>query len=585
MLAALWLVAVMVVGVHADVHADVHVGTRARAFLRRRLDSDLSPGMSPAPKTESLNSGESESPMSPGMSPAPENESLNSGESEDENPERFVLLQTIFLIIVIGVSGVCQFFCFRWIYRSMCKDNGEDDKNEDDKSEYNESEYNESEYNESEYNESEYNESDDDKSEYNETENYDSQTLKHVKNWSSEGPEKQERSQEEEEEQEKRWDKEEEQRARWKEKQEAKRKEAERKQAELEKQHKDQRKIEEKSKREKAARKKREKKDAWRHCKTDMQQHFNKKAKSLENGTIKKLDVEDQEFGGDDGVMVLARVLPYCEVTLVKLSKYSDKGKKQKKISDRGARALAKCLPDCESLLELRLWGHRITYEGAKALIEVLPRSNLKKLVLTDNPIDKAKKQQLVAPKKNKNGEKIEIVMDSYTIGKSSTFQKQFQKEKNDAWADKETADYLKEKLGKTNCENLKKDKRSEKLDLKSKKLGDEGVHKLVRVLPFCTSLKILILSKNGITDEGAEALAGVLQQCEALQELRLDGNDISDEGADSIVLKLRSSTLTKIDLSSNKIAKKKKKELNKEYNKKGHHMLNIDEKEIEFKI
>ncbi len=588
-LTALCLAAATIVGVHA--HA--HTGAQTRAFLRRRLPSN-NYSMSPAKSPDD----DDYSPINPGMSPSPETGSLNGTGSLNsggrELPDTTITLIVMAFVIVVFIgAGICQYYVFRCIYRSLCKGGGGDDKSEDESESPPYNDWKHETENPREAGNTYYKERDnEDKEERKKKTEEPKKKTEEPKEQEGEGEEGEEQEVEREEEAAKRRAKRKEEAAkrRAKQKEEEKQKaqaaqaakqkeqEEEAKQKAKRKQQDEQRKLEEKHKKEAA-------KKAWKCGMADLEKHFPKNAQKLRGGSLKKLKMEDKEFDGDKGAMALAMVLPYCQLEKVVLSKSNKHD--QEKISDRGALALAKCLPDCDKLKELRLWGHRITYEGAKHLINALPDSTLTKLVLTDNPIAKEKRQELIdAAKTNKNKERITIEMNR--IGWSSTFKKKFSEDKNNAW-DKATTDCLKEKLKTKFVNKMKNDKLKKAgiLDLQGKKLGDDGVEYLVRVLPFCRPLTKIILSENEITDDGAKALARVLQKCEALKELKLDWNKIGEEGLKSLERKLRESTLTKLSLVGvlEKLPNTQKKKMKKEfrnYNKKGN-MQNIDGEVIEF--
>ena len=150
------------------------------------------------------------------------------------------------------------------------------------------------------------------------------------------------------------------------------------------------------------------------------------------------------------------------------------------KISDIGAKALAKVL-NCNTILEeLNLSGNQIGSVGTEALAQAIEsKTSLKKLVLCDNDV-------------------------GYVGAKA-----------------------LAEVL---NCNTI-----LEELDLSDNEIGNVGTEALAQAIVSNMSLKKLFLSSNNVGDPGTVGLAQALHPNNGLEELYLNDNKISDQGVQAL--------------------------------------------------
>lgn len=95
-------------------------------------------------------------------------------------------------------------------------------------------------------------------------------------------------------------------------------------------------------------------------------------------------------------------------------------------------------------------------------------------------------------------------------------------------------------------------------LDLSFNKITDFGVWSLTQVFhpDRCSSIRILYLSKTGITNQGVVYLAEMLKTNQSITELWLSNNEIGNEGVESLasVLADENRTLKFLSLSTNRL-------------------------------
>ena len=92
-----------------------------------------------------------------------------------------------------------------------------------------------------------------------------------------------------------------------------------------------------------------------------------------------------------------------------------------------------------------------------------------------------------------------------------------------------------------------------EELYLYDNVIGDVGAMAIAQALHHNSALRILDSSHNHVSDDGVVAIAEALHQNSILEELDLSNNNISDTGTEALGLALiHNSTLKKLDLSGN---------------------------------
>jgi Ran GTPase-activating protein (RanGAP) involved in mRNA processing and transport len=106
-------------------------------------------------------------------------------------------------------------------------------------------------------------------------------------------------------------------------------------------------------------------------------------------------------------------------------------------------------------------------------------------------------------------------------------------------------------------AEELKDNSTLKELVLNGNSIGSVGAAAIARALWFNTSLVVLTLDGNRLGDSGAAAMAETLKRNESLTTLVLTSNAITDVGATSLLNALRqNSALTILGLHDNKIGK-----------------------------
>ncbi|KAH3732179.1 NOD3 protein [Pelomyxa schiedti] len=217
-------------------------------------------------------------------------------------------------------------------------------------------------------------------------------------------------------------------------------------------------------------------------------------------------------------------------------------------IGEQGASALANCLKQSTSLIELDLSYNTLSDTGAQALSRGLKyNTTLTALNLSGNNIhDAGIKAISRAIKSNKTVMYLKL-SDNFIDSSGLTLAKALRRNKTIThisldgtgigvlWSDS---------IGET----LQVNTSILEINLAKTKISDAGVLPIALALKSSTSLTALNLSENQISSTGAMAIVEALQVNSSLKELDLSMNKVSDLGE---ALK-NNSTLTKVNLNEN---------------------------------
>ncbi|XP_050991204.1 NLR family, CARD domain containing 5 [Labeo rohita] len=102
---------------------------------------------------------------------------------------------------------------------------------------------------------------------------------------------------------------------------------------------------------------------------------------------------------------------------------------------------------------------------------------------------------------------------------------------------------------------SFKSFRQMEEIELESWRMGDSGIHELVKCIPSWTELVKLSLSDNNVTDQAGEKLLMALSHCRLLQKLQLSKNQLGLSSAAKLaqVLPLLPQ-LSELNLSENQL-------------------------------
>ena len=98
----------------------------------------------------------------------------------------------------------------------------------------------------------------------------------------------------------------------------------------------------------------------------------------------------------------------------------------------------------------------------------------------------------------------------------------------------------------------MRHDTTVQRLELHGNRIGNAGAEAMAQMLGTNRTMTHLDLSNNEIGDEGAILLARGLRHNPTITALSLRNNDISRQGALGLLLDLKSSSLSFLDLAGN---------------------------------
>lgn len=92
-------------------------------------------------------------------------------------------------------------------------------------------------------------------------------------------------------------------------------------------------------------------------------------------------------------------------------------------------------------------------------------------------------------------------------------------------------------------------------IDLSTNKIGDEGIEKLSKIIPFMDKLEYLNISMNQISSSGFIKIFESLKQAKSITELNASGNSLKDSGMKGVASFLEASlTIQTLNISYNAI-------------------------------
>ncbi|XP_031420750.2 NLR family, CARD domain containing 5 [Clupea harengus] len=217
------------------------------------------------------------------------------------------------------------------------------------------------------------------------------------------------------------------------------------------------------------------------------------------------------------------------------------------KLTDVGAAKLVQALEKCPLIEHVDLSNNNITDRGLEKLVDSFPKlSNLATVLLGRNTYTRSRLVKLVekvltcetlhlvlvkgAIEKTNEGQEFNLhFMSRQSVNNFKNHNQDSETSKTLVW----TNDNLSVTRLKALCEALKSCPSLTKLDLSRNALGNQGVKKLLALLPTLETIQEVIVSKNGVDMDGMVLIANLLSTCDRLIQV-----DASHCGEEKLVLK-----------------------------------------------
>ncbi|KAI9365955.1 hypothetical protein DFJ73DRAFT_152358 [Zopfochytrium polystomum] len=212
-----------------------------------------------------------------------------------------------------------------------------------------------------------------------------------------------------------------------------------------------------------------------------------------EHPSLKVLDLSDNRIGSD-GSRAISQALSKNKSNISSLNLSGNA------IGNTGAEDLAEMLTKCETLEELHLSLNMISDIGASAIGKALPKSSLKRLVLSENHIGDAGAKEVA------RGLEIGSRLTSLDL----------------------SANWIGTVGAASIAKSLNENSRLQNLELGRNKLGDAGAKAFAESLVTNENLMSLDLSHNKIGDSGGKALAEMITRNNSLILLILAENHMT---------------------------------------------------------
>uniref|UniRef100_UPI000C7CD142 hypothetical protein n=1 Tax=Candidatus Protochlamydia sp. R18 TaxID=1353977 RepID=UPI000C7CD142 len=213
-----------------------------------------------------------------------------------------------------------------------------------------------------------------------------------------------------------------------------------------------------------------------------------------------------------------------------------------RRISDKGAEAIAQSLASNTTLKSLNLGYNQIRDQGAEAIAQSLAsNTTLERLQLNENRIsDKGAQALARAFASNNTLETLSLEYNQISdegaeaiaqaLAYNTTLRELFL-----------NGNQISDKGAKAIFKALASNTVLKKLTLSYNQISDEGAKAIFKALASNNTLETLSLEYNQISDKEMEALAQTLASNTTLRELSLNGNQISDKGMEALARTLAS--------------------------------------------